>query len=314
MTLLNTFSSLSYDLNEKTQVTNSSYPHLILHFDVNKTIINTDSVTGKTKEEVLINQIAETTIYTWDPRYPKMSYKDYVYQVLISGEDSSQEIKRKRRAMIQNFLETLTLYPEIQDEVSAKYRQLEQKATDSIFNSFIKLIEKLQASQINFTLILRTFGHDLDAVSKEISKKTAILFNTSGKFEKDVLHLSGSENKIIATTQEIFNEFVKNSHMAIQDDYHFWNSHGELAVYGKKFVFESEGTTDLSLFFDDNLTGKDQDIVAPYQCENKFVETVNLMNKKLFCVDTGKAILEDDYYIKLISQALIENGYAGLKA
>ena len=42
------------------------HPKLILHFDVNKTLINSDSVTGKTTEEILINQLAEDTIYQWD--------------------------------------------------------------------------------------------------------------------------------------------------------------------------------------------------------------------------------------------------------
>lgn len=64
----------------------SSTPKLTLHFDVNK---------------ILINQVAEDTIYRWDEGHPKMSYREYVDQVV----HSDLALKKLRRKIVVQFLE-----------------------------------------------------------------------------------------------------------------------------------------------------------------------------------------------------------------
>lgn len=285
-------------------------PKLLLHFDVNKTLINSDSVTGKTADEIFINQLAEDTYYQWDENYPAMTYKSYVYTILLPGSDSDRLLKKERRALICQFLEKVKEYPKITNSVHDQYRQLKEKANDSVFNSFITLIEKLRSQNINFIIILRSFGKDLKEVEKEIFHKTGIFFTKMGKFKEGVLHLKGDENKIIEKTEDLFKFFSKSQeHISIQDSYRYWNKHHEESMYGKKFIFNNNATV-LSFLFDDNLTGDPtNDIIAPYTSEGVFVPTNELIGKILFPVHTGKAILEDDYFIKLINDGLKVNGY-----
>lgn len=292
----------------------TEYPKLILHFDVNKTLINSDSVTGKTSDEILINQLAEDTPYQWDSNQPAMTYKAYV-KTLVPGEDSDLGIKKKRREITFQFLETVKKYPEISQQVHGQYQLLKEKSVDSVFPSFVKLVEKLKAHHIAFVIILRSFGNDLNEVEKEIFKQTGISFSKWGVFKEGVLHLRGDEKKTIARTNELFEFFSKSQeHISINDSYKDWNSNDERAMSGKKFVFDqgSKGrkVTHLSFFFDDNLTGDStKDIVAPYTEDGDFVSTSVLIGKILFPVHTGQAILNENYYIDHINHGLKESGY-----
>lgn len=285
-------------------------PKLILHFDVNKTLINSDSVSGKDREEILINQAAEDIIYKWDENLPEMSYKAYVKSFLVPGNDSDSSIKKQRREAILQFLEKVKEFPEVADRAHKYYQQLKESATDSVFRSFVKLIKKLKEQQFSFVVILRTFGNDLKEVENEISKTTGISFSKRGEFKEGVLHLEGDENKTISKTNELFQFFANsNDHISIRDSYKDWNGNGEKAMNGKRFIFD-RNATDLSLMFDDNLTGDSvKDIVAPYSQEGDFVPTNELLGKILFPVHTGQAMLNENYFIELVNRGLRENGH-----
>lgn len=297
----------------------TNHPKLILHFDVNKTLINIDSVTGKTAEEILINQLAEDTIYQWDPHHPEMTYKSYVKSVIVPGDQCDPAVRKKRREVISKFLETVKDYPEITKKVHENYRQLKEKAVDSVFPSFVKLVEKLKEQQLPFIIILRTFGNDLKEVEKEVFKKTGVFFSKRGEFKEGVLHLKGDESQTIVKTSKLFKFFSSSQeHIGIQDSYHDWNSNGVKAMFGKKFVFDrgdlDRKVTHLSFFFDDNLKGDPvKDIVAPFTQDGTFVPTDALVGKILFPVHTGQAILNENYYIDLVNEGLKVNGYQTLE-
>ncbi|MEC7838745.1 MAG: hypothetical protein VX777_01750 [Chlamydiota bacterium] len=291
------------------------YPHLILHFDVNKTLICSDSVTGKTAEEILVNQLAETTLYQWDKNCPTMSYKEYVSSVLVEGKESDLDIKKKRREEISQFLTVIQNYPELSADVLQKYELLKEKLTDSVFPSFVKLIDKLKEHHIQFIIVLRSFGNDLEEVEEQIHSTTGISFAKWGKFKDGALHMKGEETSPMIKAHELFKLFTESrEHLSINDSYIDWNSNDEKAKYGKKFVFEkgneNHRMNHLSLFFDDNITGDSiNDIVAPYTMDGTFVSTEELKDKLLFTVDTGEAIMNDDYYVNLINTGLKKNGY-----
>ena len=62
-----------------------SYPKkLVIHMDVNKTIIAQDSAGGKTPQEILIHSFADSYKDCWDKRVLKdISYSDYVKRYLV---------------------------------------------------------------------------------------------------------------------------------------------------------------------------------------------------------------------------------------
>ena len=70
--------------------------------------------------------------------------------------------------------------------------------------------------------------------------------------------------------KKIFETFLKSKeHFAIQDNWKKWNQDGEKGRSGKPFIFDMDSNRrevrNLSLFFDDNITGEEKDIVNPIE-------------------------------------------------
>jgi len=153
---------------------------------------------------------------------------------------------------------------------------------------------------------LRTFGSDLEEVVKELQNHPeGIKIPHWARYVGN--HLSYKEK--IKTQEETFTIFLESEeHFAIQDDWNRWNKDGERGRSGKPFLFDQSGqynqVRNLSLFFDDNITGEELDIVYPMEITGKEVSVKDLMDVTFFTVNTKDAILEDDYYYKKVIYAL----------
>jgi len=71
-------------------------PLLLLHFDINKTLIAHDSVKGESCEYGLLSFLAEETQDVWCKGQPSLSYKDFVYNVLLPGDKNDPTLKALR--------------------------------------------------------------------------------------------------------------------------------------------------------------------------------------------------------------------------
>lgn len=303
------------------KIDNFSKPVLLLDFDLNKTIILEESSNGSGWEEMLISILAENTFYDWDGK-GVMSFKDYVYNCPLPGEKSEKPLKVKRMEQIANFLPWLVEQDHpAKDKVFLDYKEIKEKFTNSdtheiettVFPSFFVLLEKLRASNISFVVKLRTFGKHLNyAVNKIESHPSGVKFNRAGNISGQSLSLKGEET--INKADRIFHRFLTSKeHFALQDDWNKWNGDKELGRSGKPFIYDSKGDQKqircLSLFFDDNITGEEYDIVNPIDVSNGQLSGRELLNRMLFKVNTVEAIKNDDYFFELVHKALLANGY-----
>lgn len=294
-------------------------PHLLLNFDVNGTIILNDSTKNVSDEHMIINAIAESTIGKWDTRSEPMPFNQYVDNVLLPGDKSNAKLKKERQKVIGGFLKWLadhahpmqnTVLIEF-DEMKKKLALIKQdKADQDVFPSFYVMLEKLRQMNIPFTIILRTFGTDLQKVVQEIEEHPlGLKFSNSAKFHGGNFTLNGK--KTIKKVDEVFNLFLNsNEHFAVQDEWSTWNQDGERSRSGKPFIYDitrKAKIKNLSLFFDDNITGKEMDIVRPCEISNNNFLTGDLLNKLLFPVNTKEALLNENYFIEKIIQTLQAN-------
>lgn len=300
---------------------NNCNPILLLDFDLNKTIILEESSNGAEREEMLISILAENTFYDWESK-GFMSFKDYVYQRLLPGEKSDRTLKTERIKQIAKFLNWLEekKHP-MKDKVCSDYREIKEKFTElgtqnietAVFNSFFILLEKLRSLNIKFIVKLRTFGKHLDDVTKAIeAHPSGIKFKRIGSFSGKILSLIGEES--IDKADRIFHEFLTSQeHFALQDDWKKWNAAKEHGSSGKSFIYDSTGKkyeiSNLSLFFDDNITGEEFDIVNPIDISGRELSGKELLDRMLFKVNTVEAIKNDGYFLQLVQKALLANGY-----
>lgn len=296
-------------------------PRLLLNFDVNGTLILKDTSKGSDDEHMLISALAEATFAKWDEQHEHMSFKQYVYSVLLPGDKSTPLLKKERQKTVRAFLQWLgqNSHP-AENTVLENYHRIKATFTDrnsnkvkfSIFPSFYQMMDKLRQMNVSFLILLRTFGGDLPEVVAEIeSHPSGVKFKHWGKFENSQLKIEGQQ--ALEKAEEIFDLFLNSQeHFAINDDWFTWNHDHEKGQSGKPFWFdgsENKGINpgrvkNLSLFFDDNITGEEQDIVRPCEISGKEISSRDLCGQLIFPVNTKDAILDHDYYFNRVLQAI----------
>ncbi|KAL6060369.1 GST N-terminal domain-containing protein [Balamuthia mandrillaris] len=176
-------------------------PTLVLHFDINKTIVIADPVAGRTTEDMLNSIIAEVAwgkvdpeTGVWRPVSETLnlekpaeadvgSYHDYVEQLHpfpeeVEGESAEEraarvrELKRKRHDLTRKF--TLEGSP---GQAFRKYYDnlfqslaAEEGKQHYIIPAFFELILHLVMLKQPFLIVFRSFGTDLEKVVEEFNK------------------------------------------------------------------------------------------------------------------------------------------------
>jgi len=89
--------------------------------------------------------------------------------------------------------------------------------------------------------------------------------------------------------------------MAVQEDYQCWKENAYSSEHAKLFLIDQEQDNVQNIFFDDNADEDDDCIVDARDVFTSEVITYGKMiNKYVVKVDPLKAILEPDYFVKLI--------------
>jgi hypothetical protein len=279
-------------------------PKLILHFDVNKTIVCFDRAQNLTVEQTLSLLFAEQISSVWHSDYPPMTYKRYVRKHLIKGSELDVTIKKQRHTKYQELWQNLkrSAPHAFEEHLSAFQQAREVLLSHSIFPSFLNLLTYLSANQIDFSLILRTFGTDLEEVIAELAKYYPQIQFIRGKFHHQQLHIQGHIFEDIKDIQQLF----LTSHCAIQDDHHYWHSHHQEKFAGAKpFPFQLDHQA-ISMFFDDNLEQKQIvqviDLNLPTTTE---IDLNTLIQQGLLIpVRTLAAISNENYFITHVENIL----------
>lgn len=284
-------------------------PHLMLYLDVNKTLIASDEAGGKSVEDVLNALLAEKFRFRWDAslRSP-LSYDVYVKTVLLPGPNHDLELKKQRKALLTRFVESLReqehpLYPEVFSIYQTALSKL-QNGNGRVFPSFYHLVNYLDQTEISYTLILRSFGTEVYEIAAEINSHYPNKFQHSGKFDRGTLILGEWQAK---SPREIYTLLRSLSHMAINDDWVYWNKGAQASQYAKPFLIDTSDNKTLGIFFDDNidLSNSSKNIIAPIDVTTGRQIPVKDLPNQVVQVDTLEAILNDNYFIERVQKALL---------
>lgn len=279
---------------------------LLLHFDVNKTIIAEDKVKNQTVEQLISNEIAKRTVHQWDLKHPPMNYYDYVSTVLFPGP-KTEAVKEKRNIVLSHFIETLknSDFPDKSHMIALYHDCMQKMEGHYLIPSFVKFLRHLKEQEVAFRIILRTYGSDVRVgkVTEEIEKiLDGDRFTYRGNFKEKTLQIEGMNSMI--KTDEIYRFFRETQgHVAIQDHGKTWLEDDKKSRSGKPFVFDPEDENVLSLFIDDNINPNPESeysIVNPLPISGNEDSTSLFHTNHLRKVDTIEAILDENYFLKLI--------------
>lgn len=194
----------------------------------------------------------------------------------------------------------LILYFDVNETVITRDTNISK---GSVFPSFYSLLEHLDSKDISYSIILRSFSQKIVDVKNEINSKHKKMFDQFGRFRKGKLLL---ENETIENPFLIYNHLRRSEHIAIHDDYKYWNSHRRSSTYGKPFYIDTADRDTLPIFFDDNITENEiKNIIAPIDvATGKQVPIKDLiLSGQAVHVDTLKALSDLNYYINHVEYA-----------
>lgn len=286
-------------------------PHLILYFDINKTLIASDKAGNKTIEDVLNELLSEKYQAVWDNSLKEpVSFDRYVSTTLVPGPNDDQTLRQQRRQYLDHFLDYLRINSHPLYEAAMKDYQdalsILKSSNSTVFPSFYQLINKLEEDHINYSIILRSFGHEIAEVRKEIADVSKLSFAHDGQFQQGSLYLD--QGTLFTQTQGIYSSLKHGGHASIRDDWNYWSADGMSSRCGKPFYIDTEDTSTLSIFFDDNIhpTNAQLNIIAPIEVKTGVpIPVTNLIQSgQAVKVDTYEAIVNPQYYIQKVYQAL----------
>lgn len=282
-------------------------PQLLLHFDINKTIIAMDAVQNKNVEETVNGVLAEFTFAQWDGTREQSYYAYVTDQLALENSEfprASEEFKRKRSEQLKGFSAFVKQYPKMFARYEQDKNQMLKILSSGemvIFPSFYKTVAWLNKQYPkNYALYLRTFGKDLPEVVPMIEKNTGIKFAGRGDIQESNLALTVPNKSLFDFLAE---PGPKN--YAIRDDYAYWKSQGFQSAGGKPFPIDRTNDNVIALFFDDNANDPDKPIIRPFGPDGQLLDTeILLKSGNIVAVNTKEAIVDEDYFINKIKALL----------
>lgn len=295
---------------------------LLLHFDVNKTVIMKGS--GKSNSFVIQEELAGCYRDIWEEGMPEMTYHEYVTKQKLAPYKGTDEYRVKVIYEIENFISDLQkrnhhFYDEVKKKHDYYLEKLNSQGNLDIVPSFYKALNWLESIKReykiqDFKILIRTFGKDRNAVVKELRENAHLRFisaefNTDGQFTLKVSDYPKAEFQ--STDLSAIYKYWMNTdqHIAIQDDYNRWAHNEKNWMYGKAYPLERSNKQTVSIFFDDNIeVDKDSktNIVTPFDVETGQYVAVSAIVEEGFAytVEPFKAIEDENYFISLIQKTL----------
>jgi hypothetical protein len=287
-------------------------PHLLLHFDINKTLIASDKAGGKSVDNIINELLADKFSACWDPSIKEpITFDDYVRNVLVPGSKDDLSLREERKKWLAGFLDYLCdkehpLYLPVLAEYTAAKTVL-QNTDRMVFPSFYHLIEELDRKEISYSIILRSFGHEVFEVRDEIDRMCGgYFFDHSGEFKEGDLYVADA---FTLSHHHIYHIMRHWGHLAIHDDWNYWVSEDMWGHYGKPFYVDLDDPSTLSIFFDDNIrlgNPRTNILSASHAKTGEFLLVDDLVSKgQAVRVDTMEAILDKDYFVDLVMKAMV---------
>lgn len=284
------------------------FSHIIIHMDVNRTIISHDSTQAYSPEDFVNVCLAKSTKACWDPTIEEpIDYYSYVYLHLLPGDRSDSLLRKKRRETIHSFSETIAhseapFAPALLEKYEAMVTAV-RSVGKNVFPSFYALVKYLEDKNVSYTILLRSFGNDLQSVLQELSQTLNISEIPLFKMQGNTLLVEG----LPYPHTSVVKHAKKYRFVGVQDDFFYWNTHNESKEYGKIFPLSNE---DISLFFDDNVEekGGEKNIICPYLLTtNSSIPILPLIQSgHIVRVDTLEALTNTEYFIERLQKVIPE--------
>jgi hypothetical protein len=236
----------------------------ILHFDINGTIIGTDSTDSHSIESAVCESLCRSIRFNNDTYYNHLKSNYYDYKKRVNN--------------------VLSCYPEYIETV----KKLCVIYQGYFFPSFIKVIQSLKPTD---KVMLRTFGQDGSDVISKLDKLYTMKFETFHcRYSNDKPEFYYEGEGLPVTLKQIYQN-VKD-HVLIIDDYGNWDRNNRKAESGK-FIEHIDDVEQIA-FDDNNCMFTD--------ITNNTDNTDDSNNIKIYKIVTVDAALDDQYYLNLINQ------------
>lgn len=283
---------------------------IVIHLDINGTLILMDTATNKSAREGINEALAKRIITYWPEQNEPCSFFDYVYNTLVPGKINDKTKKTERDERVTHFEDfvkehQLPFFEVMNKVIDIAVKKIEALNAEqkSIVPSFYHMITHLKDHDVNFSIQLRTFGKDLKKTKEEIENSTDIQFKNHINLENNDLYEKNDKGLLDFKNGE-FEKFAASftHHSTVQDYYGRWNTGGETGLYGKPFpVINTHEQT--SIFFDDNAEspkeGKQVKVIVGPQdaATGKHLNIEELKTRGLIVkADALEALLDPNYF------------------
>lgn len=290
---------------------------VIINMDVNGTIIFGGTISGRTLEQSVILALADDFKDKWDNTINKpISFSEYV-NLKLPGSSKDEELKKKREQEKFAFLDFLeTENHPLKKLAYKRYKTMMKKLNlqkGTVIDSFYKLIEYLEANNIKFSIILRSFGVDTDNVMEEVNKHLGMRFFENRNDFRGILRLIDVLPALekLAYLKQLYNFIKTTPNIGVRDDYCYWDSNKQCQRFSKPFPVDNTDSSVIQIFFDDNVRLEPEsnvNIIHPIDVNTGKSINANELIKRHMIIQANivQALLDDDYFVKAI-QALLHN-------
>ncbi len=265
---------------------------IVVHLDVNGTIMVADKAQGKTTEDYVNIEFAKQVRGLWQPNQPEMSFREFVEKHVIQGNGVQRAIKDVRNEMYKAFVtsEYLHHHPE-SNSLSRQHRQymIHANAMDSLlFPSFWRLVDWAKDKPF-VRFVFRTFGYDIPDIKEILENRGYMLSNILAYDSHGVLMDQGQKVESERMWRDLFN--------AVHDNYKRWHENGETELFAKPFMQPELGT---AIFFDDNARLKR--IIAPVVGQrDALIESGHIV-----AVRTLSALTDPEYFVSHVERLIAD--------
>ena len=336
-------------------------PRLVLHFDVNETILCCDPAGGDTFEDTLNKMIAKNALVRMDTENDQVVWYDGTTPSLSGPSpplncswvrpEGTTSYYQKYRGQGSSFTEEGPpgqCYRHIYDELEKKMRWPKEHLDASQKNPllhedgahhfllpalFRTLHELVGVRKRNVSLVIRTFGTDIDEVVgalnaygaghhlKEYGSLPACTISPDrvwiGRYDNTgsfTLTQKGGSEKCVIDENEVLNILQGSAEeslcvVACQDDYQWWRDHNFSPGAGKPLWLTEKDALHHHIFFDDNIKNDPNDSIVAVRARTDASqtfqpltgeETIALHGMHLVRVPTFKPILDETWFLKQI--------------
>ncbi|KAM8930800.1 uncharacterized protein RCH25_006775 [Pelodytes ibericus] len=313
---------------------------LVIHLDLNNTILVSDAVTGQGPRAALNSflstvtwgRLSKTGEWQWLSHCPSMTPPSedaisYYAQFGRSLDFVDTEMGRGFRDLHARHMQLLEWKGE-PDELFTQIGE-DRKGYNWILPSFFRLIEGLHQQGRPFSVILRTFGTDLPLVLQavdsafkgrhpllpELQNVPISVDQTPGKIrcsKRDVVLTRGSDRISTKAQEGAIYSYFSTLHGigGFQDHFDWWARNSFSSAGGKPFWIEPNDGHTQHIIIDDNIRLSEEDTIVNCRTivnketgpEFRAVPTSEVYNICLVQTDLLRAIAEEDYFLDCVGR------------